>query len=343
MQDLQDQWLSKISNASSLEELESYRVASLGKKGEITAELKNVSNLPAEKRREAGQAVNVVKQAVVKAISEQKIVLEQQALDARLANESVDVSLPAGQAYQPTQQRGSLHPIPETINEIQAIFQSMGFGVKMGSDIEDDFHNFTALNIPPEHPARQMHDTFYIKNTDEQLLRTHTSPVQIHTMTNEKPPLRFIVPGRTYRADSDQTHTPMFHQVEGVVIEPGIHMGHLKGCLQEFLSRFFELPNVPMRLRPSFFPFTEPSAEVDIACRREKGQLIIGEGDDWLEVLGCGMIHPNVLKSCNLDPKQHQGFAFGMGVERLAMLKRGIPDLRAFFATNMNWLRHFDS
>lgn len=337
---MQEKWLAEINAAESLDVLEALRVQALGKKGEITAALKNVSKLPPEQRREAGQGINVVKNAVLAAIADRKIVLEEAALNAQLAGEAIDVSLPAAPSYQPKERAGSLHPIPETLHEIQAIFTSMGFGVEYGNDIEDDFHNFTALNIPPEHPARQMHDTFYVKGS-EHVLRTHTSPVQIRTMTNKKPPLRFIAPGRTYRADSDQTHTPMFHQVEGVVIEEGIHMGHLKGCLQEFLSRFFELPTVPMRLRPSFFPFTEPSAEVDIACRRDKGQLIIGEGNDWLEVLGCGMIHPNVLKNCGINPETHQGFAFGMGVERLAMLKQGIPDLRAFFSSNPHWLRHF--
>ena len=259
-------------------------------------------------------------------------------LNARLASEKIDVTLPARPSVQ-----GKIHPVTQVIEEITAIFADMGFAVAEGPDIETDDYNFDKLNIPESHPARRMHDTFYLQGNGDgkALLRTHTSPVQIRTMQGGKPPFRFIAPGSTYRCDSDLTHTPMFHQIEGFVIDKGINMGHLKGCLIEFLKAFFELDEVPVRFRPSFFPFTEPSAEVDIGCKRSRDELKIGAGDDWLEVLGCGMVHPNVLKNCNLDPNEWQGFAFGMGVERLAMLKYGIPDLRTFFDSDTRWLSHY--
>ncbi len=251
----------------------------------------------------------------------------------------VDVSLPVRPEAQ-----GLLHPISQTLDEVIAILGEMGFAVAEGPEIEDDFHNFGALNIPPEHPARQMHDTFYLSEKDDGsrlVLRTHTSPVQIRTMETTKPPIRIIAPGRTYRSDSDITHTPMFHQVEGLVIDKTTHFGHLKGCLVEFCSAFFEVANVPLRFRPSYFPFTEPSAEVDILCSRDGNTLKFGEGNDWLEIAGSGMVHPNVLRACNIDPDEYQGFAFGIGLERLAMLKYGIPDLRTFFDADVRWLRHY--
>jgi len=259
-------------------------------------------------------------------------------LDKRLMSEQIDVTLPA--AHEET---GYVHPISQTIDEIVGIFGEMGFTVAEGPDIEDDWHNFTALNIPLDHPARQEHDTFYMPGEDgkRKVLRTHTSPVQIRTMTDQEPPIRIIVPGRTYRSDYDATHSPMFHQVEGLVIDKTSHMGHLKGCLIEFCRAFFEVDDLPVRFRPSYFPFTEPSAEVDIGCTREGGEFKIGHGDDWLEILGSGMVNPNVLSNCGIDPNEYQGFAFGLGVERVAMLKYGIPDLRTFFESDLRWLRHY--
>ncbi|MBZ0325574.1 MAG: phenylalanine--tRNA ligase subunit alpha, partial [Alphaproteobacteria bacterium] len=273
------------------------------------------------------------------AIEARKAALADDALAAGLEAERVDVTLPPR-----PEAEGRVHPISQTIDELTAVFADMGFTVAEAGDIEDDFHNFTALNIPPEHPARQMHDTFYLEpraDGSRMLLRTHTSPVQIRTMQARTPPLRIIAPGRTYRCDSDMTHTPMFHQVEGLVIDRNIHMGHLKGCLIEFCRAYFEIDDLPLRFRPSFFPFTEPSAEVDIGCSRADGGLKIGAGDDWLEILGSGMVHPRVLAHCGLDPDEWQGFAFGMGIERIAMLKYGIPDLRTFFDSDLRWLRHY--
>ena len=258
---------------------------------------------------------------------------------ARLAAERIDVTLPPRERPE-----GRIHPVSQVTDEIVAIFADMGFAVAEGPDIEDDWHNFEALNIPPEHPARQMHDTFYLEALQDGaplLLRTHTSPVQIRTMLAGKPPFRIIAPGRTYRRDSDMTHTPMFHQVEGLVIDRETHMGHLKGCLIDFVGAFFERDQVPVRFRPSYFPFTEPSAEMDVGCRRSRDELVIGEGSDWLEILGCGMVHPRVLQAVGLDPDEWQGFAFGMGIDRVAMLKYGIPDLRTFFEADLRWIRHY--
>ncbi|UCH75138.1 MAG: phenylalanine--tRNA ligase subunit alpha [Rhodospirillales bacterium] len=332
--------------ATSPDMLEIVRVEALGKKGTVTGLLKELGRIPAEERRERGQAINALKEEVSAAIDARKAELEAAALDARLAAESVDVTLPAR-----PQPDGRLHPISQTMDEIVAIFGEMGFAIAEGPDIEDDFHNFTALNIPPEHPARQMHDTFYLRAKDvgnRMVLRTHTSPVQIRAMQalikGDGPdglPLRIIAPGRTYRCDSDMTHTPMFHQVEGLIVDRTTHMGHLKGCLIDFCRAYFEVPDVPVRFRPSHFPFTEPSAEVDIGCSREGGELRIGDGDDWLEILGCGMVHPNVLAACGIDRDIYQGFAFGMGIERIAMLKYGIPDLRTFFDADLRWLKHY--
>ncbi len=311
----------------------------MGRKGRITELMKGLGALDAEARKEAGRALNLLKDALAGAIETRKAQLDRAEREARLARERVDVTLPARPESQ-----GRVHPISQTIDEIAAIFGEMDFTIAEGPDIEDDFYNFTALNIPPEHPARQMHDTFYLKEGvqgQRKLLRTHTSPVQIRTMQAQKPPLRIIAPGRTYRRDSDMTHTPMFHQVEGLVVDKTTHMGHLKGCLIEFCRAFFELPDVPVRFRPSHFPFTEPSAEVDIGCSRAGGELRIGAGGDWLEILGCGMVHPKVLEAGNIDPNEYQGFAFGMGIERIAMLKYGIPDLRTFFEADLRWLRRY--
>ncbi len=340
--------LAAVAAAGTLDQLEAARVAALGKKGTVSGLMKSLGGMGPDERKTAGARLNAARDDIAAALDSAKTALEAKALDERLGRERIDVTLPVRPESQ-----GRIHPISQTIEEITAIFAQMGFVVAEGPDIEDDFHNFTALNIPPEHPARQMHDTFYFgerpaKSGDgaestggRHLLRTHTSPVQIRTMLRDKPPIRVIVPGRTYRCDSDMTHTPMFHQVEGLVIDETTHMGHLKGCLIEFVRAYFEVDDVPVRFRPSFFPFTEPSAEVDIGCSREGGELKIGPGAGWLEILGCGMVHPNVLRNCGIDPNRYQGFAFGMGVERVAMLKYGIPDLRTFFDSDLRWLKHY--
>ncbi|MFA7429921.1 MAG: phenylalanine--tRNA ligase subunit alpha [Rhodospirillaceae bacterium] len=339
LEDLRAELLSAVESASDTDTLDKVRVAALGKKGQITDLMKGLGGMDADARRAAGAALNALKDAVAEAIDTRKQALEADALNARLAHERIDVTLPVR-----PETAGTLHPISQTIDEVVAIFGQMGFTLAEGPDVEDDFHNFTALNFPPGHPARDMHDTFFLNEREDgtrHLLRTHTSPVQIRTMKTTEPPIRVICLGRTYRCDSDMTHTPMFHQIEGLVIDKATHMGHLKGVLKEFVEAYFEVDSVPMRFRPSFFPFTEPSAEVDIGCSRKGGELKIGEGDDWLEILGCGMVHPNVLKSCGYDPQVYQGFAFGMGLERIAMLKYGIPDLRTFFESDLRWLRHY--
>lgn len=325
----------EVDQANSLDNLEHVRITYLGKKGSISELFKEMGKLAAEERKDFGQKINVIKEKVVKAIEDKKNFLHNAALEQRLQEEKVDITLPLR-----PENRGTIHPVSQVIEEITTLFAGMGFEVKDGPDIEEDFYNFTALNIPDNHPARQMHDTFYLEG-EKSLLRTHTSPVQIRTMEKGKPPFRFIAPGRTYRCDSDLTHTPMFHQVEGLFIAEDIHMGHLKGCITEFIQTFFGIDDLPVRFRPSFFPFTEPSAEVDIGCTRKDGQLTIGAGDDWLEVMGCGMVHPNVLKNVNIDPEHYQGFAFGLGVERMAMLKYGINDLRTFFDPDQRWVDHY--
>ena len=337
--DLRNDIMGRIAGAGDLAALDEVRVAAVGKKGSVTELVKQLGGLPPEQRRDAGQAFNALKQEVEAALGERRTVLAERALDARLEAERLDVTLPARPRAE-----GRIHPVSQAAEEIVAIFADMGFAVAEGPDVEDDWHNFEALNIPPEHPARQMFDTFYLEAEEDGrplLLRTHTSPVQIRTMRAGKPPFRIIAPGRTYRRDSDATHTPMFHQVEGLLIDRRTHMGHLKGCLIDFVRAFFERDDVPVRFRPSYFPFTEPSAEVDIGCRRTKDELIVGEGGDWLEILGCGMVHPKVLHAVGLDPEEWQGFAFGMGIDRVAMLKYGIPDLRTFFEADLRWLRHY--
>ncbi len=336
---LQDQVLEEIGSAGALDVLEQIRVAELGKKGRITALTKSLGALAPEARREAGQRYNLLKQAIAEAIANRRETLEVSALDAQLLKETVDVTLPIR-----PEALGRLHPVSQVTEELIAIFGEMGFRVAEGPDVEDDFNNFSALNIPPEHPARQMQDTFYLeaeKDGVPLVLRTHTSPVQIRTMMEGPPPYRIIAPGRTYRCDYDLTHTPMFHQVEGLLIDRRTHMGHLKGCLIDFVRTFFERDDIPVRFRPSYFPFTEPSAEMDIGCKRTADELIIGEGDDWLEILGCGMVHPNVLRAVGVDPEVWQGFAFGMGIDRIAMLKYGIPDLRTFFEGDLRWAGHY--
>lgn len=336
---LRETLLKDITQASDLKALDDLRVGALGKKGLITSLMKSLGDLSPDERRAAGQTLNLLKAEVAEAIEAQKSALEAAEINKKLESEAVDVSLPVR-----PQQTGLLHPISQTIDEVVEIFAPMGFEVAEGPDIEDDFHNFTALNFPPDHPAREMHDTFFLPTEEDgtrHLLRTHTSPVQVRVMQNSTPPIRVLAPGRTYRCDYDITHTPMFHQVEGLVIDKATHMGHLKGCIIEFVKTYFEIDDLPIRFRPSYFPFTEPSAEVDIGCSRENGELKIGAGADWLEILGCGMVHPNVLKACNLDPDEYQGFAFGLGVERIAMLKYGIPDLRTFYESDLRWLRHY--
>jgi phenylalanyl-tRNA synthetase alpha chain len=336
---LRDGILGKVASAGDLAALEDLRIAALGRKGSVTELVKQLGGLPPERRRDAGQAFNALKREVEEALAARRAVLEEEALDAQLEVERLDVTLPPRE-----RQEGRIHPVSQAAEEIVAIFADMGFAVAEGPDVEDDWHNFEALNMPPEHPARQMFDTFYLEAERDGrplLLRTHTSPVQIRTMQAGKPPFRIIAPGRTYRRDSDATHTPMFHQVEGLLIDRRTHMGHLKGCLIDFVRAYFERDDVPVRFRPSYFPFTEPSAEVDIGCRRGKDELVIGEGGDWLEILGCGMVHPRVLQAVGLDPEDWQGFAFGMGIDRVAMLKYGIPDLRTFFEADLRWLRHY--
>ena len=337
---IEQEALAAIKGAASLDALDAVRVAELGKKGRVSGLMGTLGAMAPEERKEKGPALNALKGRIEDAVRARKGVLESAALEAQLVREKVDLTLPGA----PTAGEGALHPVMQVFEEIAAIFGDMGFRVAEGPDIEDDWHNFTALNFPEGHPARETHDTFFLKQGQGNLpkvLRTHTSPVQVRTMMTEKPPIRIIVPGRVFRNDWDATHTPMFHQVEGLVIEEGIHMGHLKGCLEDFLKAFFEVDNATTRFRPHFFPFTEPSAEVDVQCHRAGGVVEIGKGTDWLEILGCGMVHPNVLRNCGLDPAVHQGFAFGIGVDRLAMLKYGMPDLRPFFEADPQWSRHY--
>jgi phenylalanyl-tRNA synthetase alpha chain len=339
MDDLKAELLAAVEAATDLGALDEARVAALGKKGRLTDAMKALGSLSPDERRARGQALNEVKDAVVAAVEARRATLARAALAARLEAERVDVTRPVR-----AERAGHLHPISQTVDEIVAIFADMGFTLAEGPDVEDDFHNFTALNFPPGHPARDMHDTFYLPDRADgsrMLLRTHTSPVQVRSMQSLKPPIRVICPGRTFRSDYDMTHTPMFHQVEGLVIDETTTMAHLKGCLVEFCRTFFDVDDLPLRFRPSFFPFTEPSAEVDIGCSRKGGELKLGNFGDWLEILGCGMVHPNVLSACGIDPQRYQGFAFGMGIERIAMLKYGIPDLRTFFEADLRWLRHY--
>ncbi|MBV8120997.1 MAG: phenylalanine--tRNA ligase subunit alpha [Alphaproteobacteria bacterium] len=343
----------EIAVATSLEALDDVRVKYLGRRGSLTLAMRELGALDPAARRSAGAELNAAKDRITTMLAEAAQRLGRAALEQRLAAERADVTLPV-----PFAGDGRIHPISQTIDEIVAIFGEMGFVVAEGPHIEEDYYNFTALNIPPEHPARQEHDTFYLPpravhrtsqaatvgaagDGSRLVLRTHTSPVQIRTMLAQQPPIRIIVPGRTFRADHDATHSPMFHQVEGLVVDRSTHMGHLKGCLIEFCRAFFGLDDLPVRFRPSYFPFTEPSAEVDIGCSRQGGHLEIGAGGDWLEILGSGMVHPKVLQNCGIDPAQYQGFAFGMGIERIAMLKYGIPDLRAFYDSDLRWLRHY--
>ena len=329
----------QIAGAANLDALEAVRIALLGKSGSISALLKTLGGMTPEQRQAEGPRINGLRVAASEAIAARKAVLEGAALDARLASERLDMTLPA-----PATPRGSVHPVSQVMDELAEIFADMGFAVATGPEIEDQWHNFTALNMPETHPARAMHDTFYLQaagGEEAKVLRTHTSPVQIRTMTSQTPPIRIIAPGRVYRSDSDATHTPMFHQIEGLVVDKGLHLGHLKWTLETFLRAFFERDDVTLRLRPSYFPFTEPSVEVDVGYSVVNGKRIVGGSDNWMEVLGSGMVHPRVLQNCGIDPDEYSGFAFGTGVDRLAMLKYGMDDLRAFFDGDNRWLKHY--
>jgi len=339
IEELGRQILDAISSAADEAALEAVRVAALGKKGSVSELLKTLGGMSADARRENGPLLNGLRDRVTGAIAVRKAELGDAALNARLAQERVDVTLPARPELQ-----GSIHPVSQVLEEIIAIFADLGFAIAEGPDVEYDDYNFTRLNIPPDHPARQMHDTFYIApqaDGSRHVLRTHTSPVQVRTMLAQKPPIRVIAPGRTYRHDSDATHTPMFHQLEALVIDEDTNLGHLKWVVEQFCSAFFEVPKIELRARPSFFPFTEPSVEWDMRCDRSGGQIKFGTGHDWLELGGSGMVHPRVLEMCGIDSERYQGFAFGFGLDRMAMLKYGAPDLRPFFESDIRWLRHF--
>jgi phenylalanyl-tRNA synthetase alpha chain len=336
---LKAELIAAVAAAADLDAVEAVRIAALGKQGSVSALLKTLGAMSPEERQLQGPRINGLREAVSDAIATRKAALESAALEARLASEAIDMTLPA-----PETPRGSVHPVSQVMDELAEIFADLGFAVASGPEIEDDWHNFAALNIPESHPARAMHDTFYFpdeKDGKRMLLRTHTSPVQIRTMTSQPPPIRIIAPGRVYRSDSDATHTPMFHQIEGLVIDRGIHLGHLRWTLETFLKAFFERDDIVLRLRPSYFPFTEPSVEVDVGYSIEKGRRVIGGAEGWMEVLGSGMVHRKVIEACGLDPEEWQGFAFGTGVDRLAMLKYGMDDLRPFFDGDLRWLRHY--
>jgi phenylalanyl-tRNA synthetase alpha chain len=341
LETLERNTISAIAAAADEPGLEAVRVAALGRKGTISELLKSLGAMTPEERKRQGPLINGLRDRVTAAIAARRETLRDLSLAARLNTETLDVTLPV---REPPAEVGRVHPISQVVDELTAIFADMGFAVAEGPDIETDDYNFTMLNFGPSHPARDMHDTFFFNpkpDGSRLLLRTHTSPVQVRTMLAQKPPIRVIIPGRTYRIDSDQTHTPVFHQVEGLVIDRSAHLGHLKWVLEEFCKAFFEVDHVKMRFRPSYFPFTEPSLEVDIQCRRDRGEVRFGEGEDWMEILGCGMVHPNVLRNCGLDPDEFQGFAWGMGIDRIAMLKYGMPDLRAFFEADQRWLSHY--
>ncbi|MBO5039113.1 MAG: phenylalanine--tRNA ligase subunit alpha [Alphaproteobacteria bacterium] len=334
----------QIASVQDIKALDDVRVAALGKKGRITELLKTLGGMPVAERIEFGKKINVIKAELEAKIAAKKQELETKLLNEKLKSEVIDVTLPCRPEVQ-----GRIHPVSKVYEELVAIFAEMGFEVAEGPDIEDQFHNFNALNTPPNHPARQMQDTFYINNDvskefdldNAYVVRTQTSSMQIRTMEKKQPPIRIIAPGRTYRSDYDATHTPMFHQIEGLVVDKTTTLAHLKGCLYDVMKAFFEVDELPVRFRPSYFPFTEPSAEMDIGCLKTKNELKIGAGTDWLEILGCGMVHPNVLRACGIDPEEYQGFAFGMGMDRLAMLKYGIPDLRTFFESDVRWLKNY--
>ena len=336
LKNIHEEYTTKLKEKLSLDQINQIKSDLFGKNGLISSQFKSLGSLDENKRKEFASELNKIKDELQNTISEKLKELELKKINEKLENEKVDITLPERPIV-----RGKIHPVSQTIDEISSIFSEIGFSVEEGPDIENQYNNFTALNTPDYHPARDMHDTFYLDEQKEILLRTHTSPVQIRTMLKDKPPFKIIAPGRTYRSDSDQTHAPMFHQVEGLHIDKDINMGHLKGCLNYFIKEFFEVDKIKMRFRPSHFPFTEPSAEVDIGYEIKDGKIVIGEGDQWLEILGCGMVHPNVLRNVKVDPDKFQGYAFGIGIDRLAMLKYGINDLRAFFECDYRWLNHF--
>ena len=333
---LKDEFLSKLRGKLNLSEVNQIKSELFGKNGLISTQFKKIGTIAESEKKKFASDLNIIKDELQSLINSKINEAENTEINKKLEQERIDITLPERSFV-----RGKIHPVSQTIDEISSIFSEIGFSIEEGPDVENEYNNFTALNTPENHPARDMHDTFYLDEKKQNLLRTHTSPVQIRTMIKDKPPFKIIAPGRTYRSDSDQTHAPMLHQVEGLHIDKNINMGHLKGCLNYFIKEFFEVDKIKMRFRPSHFPFTEPSAEVDIGYRLENGKIIIGEGDKWLEVLGCGMVHPNVLKNVNVDIKKYQGYAFGIGIDRLAMLKYGINDLRAFFETDYRWLSHF--
>ena len=329
-------FVEKLNKIKTKEDLQNLKSEFLGKNGFVTNEFKKMSQLNLDQKKEFSIQLNEIKNSINDNLSNKLKEIEKDEINKKLSDEKIDITLPIR-----SQQEGKIHPVSQVIDEITSIFSEIGYSVAEGPDVETEHNNFTALNTPEDHPARDMHDTFYLEKNKRILLRTHTSPVQIRTMQKGKPPFKIIAPGRTYRCDSDQTHAPMFHQLEGLHVDKEITMAHLKGCLNYFIQEFFEIKNIKMRFRPSHFPFTEPSAEVDIGYRIENDKIFIGDGDKWLEILGCGMVHPNVLKNSNIDANKYQGFAFGMGIDRLAMLKYGINDLRSFFETDFRWLNHF--
>ncbi len=333
---IKDELLLKLKSKLNLSEVNQMKSDLFGKNGLVSSQFKKIGTIAETERKKFASELNVIKDELQDLINLKIKEIENEEIREKLQKEKIDITLPERPFV-----RGKIHPVSQTIDEISSIFSEIGFSVEEGPDVESEYNNFTALNTPENHPARDMHDTFYLDEKKERLLRTHTSPVQIRTMLNDKPPFKIIAPGRTYRSDSDQTHAPMFHQVEGLHIDKDINMGHLKGCLNYFIKEFFELDKIKMRFRPSHFPFTEPSAEVDIGYEMKDGKILIGEGDKWLEILGCGMVHPNVLRNVKVDPTKFQGYAFGMGIDRLAMLKYGINDLRAFFDCDYRWLNHF--
>ena len=333
---IKEEFLNKLQGDLSLSEVNQIKSDLFGKNGIISLEFKKIGQIQESERKKFASDLNEIKNILQNQIDFKINKIEELEINEKLNKEKVDVTLPSRQYL-----KGKIHPVSQTIDEISSIFSEIGFSVEEGPDVENEYNNFTALNTPDNHPARDMHDTFYLDDNKQKLLRTHTSPVQIRTMLKDKPPFKIIAPGRTYRSDSDQTHAPMFHQVEGLHIDKNVNMGHLKGCLNYFIKEFFEVNKIKMRFRPSHFPFTEPSAEVDIGYELKDGKIVIGEGDKWLEILGCGMVHPNVLNNVNVDSKVYQGYAFGIGIDRLAMLKYGINDLRAFFECDYRWLNHF--
>ena len=333
---IKDKFLSKLSEKLDISEINQIKSDLFGKSGLISTQFKKIGTIAESERKKFASDLNIIKDELQDLINSKTNEFKSAEINEKLEKEKIDITLPERSFV-----RGKIHPVSQTIDEISSIFSEIGFSVEEGPDVENEYNNFTALNTPENHPARDMHDTFYLDEKKQKLLRTHTSPVQIRTMLKDKPPFKIIAPGRTYRSDSDQTHSPMFHQVEGLHIDKNINMGHLKGCLNYFIKEFFEVDKIKMRFRPSHFPFTEPSAEVDIGYEMKDGKIIIGEGNQWLEILGCGMVHPNVLKNVKVDPSKFQGYAFGIGIDRLAMLKYGINDLRAFFDCDYRWLNHF--